>query len=212
MRIAVLGTGDVGRRIGSRLIEVGHEVRLGSRTAKHPAAAAWAEQSGGSHGTFADASAWAELAFLCVSGQHALDVVAAASGGLQGKVLVDVTNPLDFSRGFPPRLTVMNDDSLGEQLQRAAPGVRVVKALNTMANAVMVEPGRVPGRHDVLICGDDPAAKAAVAGLLREFGWGDPIDLGPISGSRGLEAWLLLWTRLYAALGTGEFNLAIQRR
>lgn len=212
MRVAVLGTGDVGRRIGSRLIEVGHEVRLGSRTSNQPAAAAWAAETGGTHGNFAEASAWSELAFLCVSGQHALEVVAAAAEGLTGKVLIDVTNPLDFSRGFPPRLSVMNDDSLGEQIQRAAPGVRVVKALNTMANAVMVEPGRVPGRHDVLICGDDASAKGVVAGLLREFGWGDPIDLGPISGSRGLEAWLLLWTRLYAALGTGEFNLAIQRR
>lgn len=213
MKIAVLGTGDVGQMLANRLLTQGHAVRLGSRTADNPAAASWAEGADGdaSHGTFADAAAWADLALLAVSGKHALSAVESVKEGLAGKVLVDLTNPLDFSQGFPPRLTVCNDDSLGEQVQRAAPDVRVVKTLNTLANPLMLDPGALDGPHDVLLCGDDDAAKGEVGALLQSFGWAEPIDLGDISNARGLEMWLPLWTRLYRTLGTGMFNLRIQR-
>jgi len=213
MKIAVLGTGDVGRMLANHLLAGGHAVCLGSRQGDSEAAVAWkqAAQGDASLGTFEDAAQSADLAFLAVAGQHALAVAERVADGLEGKVLIDLTNPLDFRQGFPPRLSVCNDDSLGEQLQRALPGVKVVKTLNTLANPLMLDPGRLDGPHDLLMCGDDEAAKAEVGALLRSFGWSDPIDLGDISNSRGLEMWLPLWTRLYRALGTGDFNLHIQR-
>jgi len=198
MNVAVLGTGMVGRAIASELVSLGHPTRLGSRTADNAAAAAWVAEAGdlASQGTFADAAAWADVVFLAVKGEHALAVVAAAGDGLDGKVLADLTNPLDFSKGFPPRLSVCNDDSLGEQIQRAAPRARVVKTLNTLANSLMVDPGKLSEPTDVFVAGDDAAAKATVSELLQSFGHQPPIDMGGIDASRGLEAWLLLWTRL----------------
>lgn len=194
MRIAVLGTGDVGNAIGARLAELGHEVEIAGRA------------------TFASAAATAELAFLCVSGQHALSVCESVGNGLDGKVLVDVTNPMDWSTGAL-QLTVSNTDSLGEQVQRALPAARVVKTFNTMANAVMVAPSSVPGEHVVFICGDDAAAKADVTGLLGEIGWPAQrvIDLGDITGARATESFLHLWVRIMQSLGTGDFNVAISR-
>src|SRR5688572_28533364 len=133
MRIAVFGTGMVGETIASALVRLGHEVRMGSRTADNPKGRAWAEQAGtaASAGTFADAAGFGELAFNCTSGGGAVEAVSSAAAGLAGKILVDVSNPLDFSRGYP-RLSVGNDDSLAEQLQRAVPTARVVKSLNTV--------------------------------------------------------------------------------
>lgn len=214
MKIAVLGTGQVGLTLANALLGGGHAVRVGSRSADHAEANAWAQGADGDAGvaTFADAAAWSEMALLAVSGQHALAVMEAAGPGLQGKTLIDLTNPLDFSQGFPPRLSVCNDDSLGEQIQRAHPDVAVVKTLNTLANPLMLNPAGLDGPHDLLICGDDAAAKAQVVGFLKGFGWNDPVDIGGIDGSRGLEAWLLLWTRLYQSLGTGMFNLHLQRQ
>jgi predicted dinucleotide-binding enzyme len=214
MKIAVLGTGTVGRALASRLVELGHPVRMGSRTADHEGVRDWAAGAGelGSAGTFADAADFAELGFLAVAGQHAVAVVEAAGDGLHGKPLADLTNPLDFSRGFPPRLFVCNDDSLGEQIQRAAPKVRVVKTFNTLANSLMVAPRRLPEPTDIFVAGEDEEAKATVASLLVSMGHQQPIDMGGIEASRGLEAWLLLWTRLYGRLGTGEFNLRLVRR
>jgi len=213
MKIAVLGTGDVGRMLAGRLLAGGHDVCLGSRTGESEAAVAWMAEAGdrASLGTFEQAAAWADLALLAVSGAHALAVAGRAAEGLAGKVLIDLTNPLDFSQGFPPRLSVCNDDSLGEQVQRALPEVRVVKTLNTLANPLMLDPAALPGDHDLLMCGDDAEAKQQVSELLGSFGWGQPIDLGDITNARGLEMWLPLWTRLYRALGTGMFNLHIQR-
>lgn len=211
---AVLGTGQVGRAIASKLVSLGHPTTMGSRTADNATAATWATGAGdlASHGTFAQAAARAEVVWLCVKGEHALAVVHAAGDALEGKVLLDLTNPLDFSRGFPPRLSVCNDDSLGEQIQRAAPEARVVKTLNTLANALMVDPGALPEETEVFVAGDDPAAKETAAGVLRELGHKQPVDMGGIDASRGLEAWLLLWTRLYGALGTGMFNIKIVRQ
>jgi 8-hydroxy-5-deazaflavin:NADPH oxidoreductase len=216
MRIAVLGTGAVGRAIATELARLGHEVTMGSRSAGSEALAEWVQDAGESArgGTFAAAAAASELVFNCTSGQHSLEALAAAGDeNLAGKTLVDVANPLDFSAGFPPTLTVCNDDSLGERIQAAFPEARVVKALNTVNSAVMVEPGRVRGEHSIFVCGDDAAAKAQVSALLEAFGWPAEaiVDLGGIDGARGAEMYLPLWLRLYGALGSADFNIAIAR-
>ncbi|MEM6996509.1 MAG: NAD(P)-binding domain-containing protein, partial [Myxococcota bacterium] len=192
------------------------EVMLGSRRADNDAAAAWATKAGerASHGTFADAAAFAELVFNCTAGVASLAAIEAAGrDNLAGKILIDVSNPLDFSDGFPPSLSVSNTDSLGEQVQRALPETKVVKALNTVANHIMVDPSSVPGAHDLLVCGNDAEAKAAVTTLLRrDFGWEHFVDVGDITAARATEAWLLLWTRLYGAMGNADFNLRIVRK
>ncbi|MCA9707515.1 MAG: NAD(P)-binding domain-containing protein [Myxococcales bacterium] len=216
MKIAVLGTGMVGQRIADKLVALGHEVMMGSRTAGNEKAAAWVEAAGqgASAGTFAQAAAFGELVFNCTAGVASLEALeAAGADNLGTKILVDLSNPLDFSRGFPPRLSICNDDSLGEAIQRAFPRLRVVKTLNTMANPIMVEPSLIPGDHEVFVSGNDADAKAEVSRLLQEqFGWQRVTDLGDIGTARGTEAWLLLWTRLYAALGTAEFNLQLRRK
>jgi predicted dinucleotide-binding enzyme len=214
MRIGVLGTGMVGTTIGTKLAALDHEVMLGSRTPDNEKAVAWAKESGGSHGTFADAAAHGELVFNCTSGVGALDALeAAGADNLAGKTLVDVSNPLDFSQGMPPTLTVCNTDSLGEQIQRAYPDTQVVKALNTMSCLVMVDPSLVPGQHDVFLAGDDAGAKAQVRELLESFGWPATalLDLGDISAARGMEMILPIWLRLYGATGTGTFNFHVAR-
>lgn len=215
MKIAVLGTGMVGETIASKLVELGHEVRMGSRSATNEKAAAWSARAGerASHGDFADAAQFGELVFVCTLGAAAIAALqAAGEANLAGKVVVDITNPLDFSRGFPPRLFVVGDDSLGEQIQRAFPTARVVKALNTINCSVMVDAGRVPGDHATFIAGNDAGAKAVVRELLTEgFGWQDVVDLGDITGARATEAYLLLWLRLFGALKTADFNVEIRR-
>lgn len=216
MRVGVLGTGMVGRTIAGKLVSLGHEVVMGSRTADNPEAAQWAAQAGegAGHGTFADAARFGELLFNCTSGVASLAALDSVDqGDLAGKVLVDVANPLDFSRGFPPSLAVSNTDSLAEQIQRAHRELRVVKALNTMNCNIMVDPGRLNGQHQVFLGGDDADAKATVVGLLREFGWSDSsiMDLGDITAARGMEMVLPLWLRLMGTLGSAEFNIAITR-
>jgi predicted dinucleotide-binding enzyme len=198
MRIGVLGTGVVGSTIAGKLRELGHDVLIGSRSAGDDAV------------PFGDAAAHGELVFNCTSGMASLEALAAAGEeNLSGKVLVDVANPLDFSKGMPPTLTVCNDDSLGEQIQRAFPEAKVVKALNTVNAAMMVEP--VPDTH-LFMCGNDEAAKAQVRELLESFGWaaGAILDLGDISAARGQEMYLPLWLRLMA-LGDARFNIQVVR-
>ena len=216
MKMAVLGTGDVGQRIATKLVELGHEVRMGSRTADNVKGSAWAEANGdrAELATFADAAAFAEWVFNCTSGAHSLAALeAAGAANLSGKILIDLSNPLDFSNGFPPTLSIANDDSLGEAIQRAFPDAKVVKTLNTLANPLMVDPGALPEPTDLLVSGNDDDAKAVVTRFLKEeLGWESVIDLGDISTARGTEAWLLLWTRLYAALGNAEFNIKLVRK
>ena len=214
MRIAVLGTGVVGRTLGSKLVELGHEVRMGSRHAGNENAAEWAAGAGASAGDFADAAGFGEMILNCTSGTGSLEaLMAAGAQNLAGKVLIDVANPLDFSRGFPPTLTIANTDSLGEAIQRAFPEVRVVKALNTVNCAVMVDPSRVPGDHVLFMCGDDAEAKRDTLSLLGEMGWPAErvLDLGDIGAARGMEMYLPLWLRLWGALGTGIFNVKVVR-
>jgi predicted dinucleotide-binding enzyme len=216
MEIGVLGTGIVGRTIGIRLVGLGHRVVMGSRTPDNADAAEWVAEvgAGASHGTFADAGAAGEVLVNCTAGVGSLDALTSVgTEHLAGKVLVDISVPLDFSGGFPPSLFVCNTDSLGEQIQRAFPEALVVKTLNTMNCAVMVDPASVPGDHDVFLSGNDDGAKAHVRDLLESFGWGEDriIDLGDLSTSRGTEMYLPLWLRLYGALGTGAFNIKVMR-
>jgi len=216
MRIGVLGTGMVGKTIASKLVALGHEATMGSRTADNEAARAWAAEAGAgaAHGRFADAAASGELVFNCTAGAGSLEALRAAGAeNLAGKTLIDVANPLDFSHGMPPSLLVSGTDSLGEQIQREFPQTKVVKALNTMNCEVMVDPARVPGEHDVFVSGNDEDAKVQVRELLESFGWPESsiIDLGDISTARGSEGHLLLWLRLWGALGTGNFNIKVAR-
>lgn len=213
MHIGVLGTGTVGTTIASALVGLGHFVKLGSRTASNDKAIEWAKQAGerASHGTFAESASFGTLLFNCTNGKASLDALrAAGADNLGDKVLVDVSNPLDFSAGFPPTLTVCNDDSLGERIQREFPAAKVVKALNTVNASVMVDPAKVPGDHVVFVGGNDLEAKREVTQLLQQLGWKRVLDLGDISSSRGTEAYLPLWVRLYGALGTAEFNLELR--
>jgi predicted dinucleotide-binding enzyme len=215
MKIAVLGTGVVGRTLAGKLVESGHDVVLGSRSATNEAAVAWATEAGprARAATFFDAAAESELVINATPGAVSLDVLAAASTrNLAGKVLLDVANPLDHSAGFPPSLSILNTDSLAETIQRAFPTARVVKALNTMRADVMVAPDRLAdGDHDVFMAGDDADAKDVVAGLLREFGWRPEHirDLGPLEAARGMEMWLPLWLRIFLKQGENVFNIKV---
>ncbi len=215
MRIGVFGTGIVGRTLGGKLVELGHEVRMGSRTADNERAAEWAAQAGpmASHGTFADAAEFADLIINATNGDGAVPAVESARQKLAGKLLIDVSNPLDFSHGFPPRLSVCNDDSLGERVHRALPDTRVVKALNTVNCVVMVNPAGPPGDHVVFVCGEDEAAKRQTVDLLGGLGWPAErvVDLGGIEAARGTEAYMLLWVRLMRGIGNPNFNIALQR-
>jgi len=215
MKIGVLGTGMVGQAIAGKLVALGHEVTMGSRTADNPKASEWSGGAGerASNGTYADAAAFGELVFNCTAGAGSLEALAAAGAdNLRGKILVDVANPLDFSKGMPPSLFVSGDDSLGEQIQRAYPDTHVVKTLNTINCQLMVDPGKVPGDHVVFVSGNDAGAKSRVTSLLTEgFGWKQVLDLGDISTARGTEAYLLLWLRLWGAIGNADFNITIAK-
>ncbi len=225
MRLAILGTGTVGRTLAARFSELGHDVHLGTRdpgetlartpvegagpasladwTAAHPAVAV---------STFADAARSAEVVVNATSGAATLSALGqVGAADLAGKVLVDVANPLDFSAGFPPTLFVDNADSLGEQVQRAFPDARVVKTLNTMNAGLMVSPGSLGEDSSVFLSGNDAAAKEVVRGLVHELGHTDVIDLGDITTARGTEMLLPLWLRIMSALGTPSFNVMVVR-
>jgi 8-hydroxy-5-deazaflavin:NADPH oxidoreductase len=187
VRIGILGTGVVGQTLAAKLRELGHDVVIGSRT------------EGEDKRPFAEAAAHGELLINATGGGNSLAALEAAGAeNLSGKVLIDVSNPLDFSKGMPPTLSVCNDDSVGEQIQRAYPDAKVVKALNTVTANLMVEPSLVPGEHSLPIAGNDESAKAQVADLLVSFGWPRDaiVDLGDIGGARANEMYLPLWLRL----------------
>jgi len=215
-KIGVLGTGMVGKTVGGKLVELGHDVLMGSRTADNAAAAEWVESTGdgASQGTFTDAAEHGELLFNCVKGEHALSALEmAGTDNLRGKLLLDLSNPLDFSNGFPPSLTVCNTDSMGEQIQRAYPDTKVVKTLNTMSCDIMIAPDRLPEPTAVFVSGNDADAKQRVTRILTEwFGWPEVVDLGDITTARGTEQFLPLWVRLYGTLGTGHFNIRLVRQ
>ena len=213
MKLGILGTGMVGNAIGTKLIQLGHEVKMGSRTPSNEKAAEWVKANGpkASQGTFADAAAFGEIVFNCTAGTASIEALKqAGERNLQSKILIDISNPLDFSQGMPPTLTICNTDSVGEQIQRAFPNVKVVKTLNTVNCNVMVNPILVPGDHDVFMSGNDAAAKSKVREVLTQwFGWKSVIDLGDISTARGTEMYLPLWVRLYALFQKPNFNIKV---
>ena len=215
MRIGVLGTGIVGRTLGGKLVELGHEVRMGSRQAGNENAVEWAAGAGegASEGTFADAAEFGELVINATGGKVSLEALGmAGADNLAGKVVIDVSNALEFGDG-PPVVGVAPDDSLGERIQAAFPDAKVVKALNTMNASIMVAPGSLGESTNAFVCGNDDAAKAQVIELLETFGWlsGDIVDLGDISAARGAELYVALWVRLMGALGTPVFNIRLVR-
>jgi predicted dinucleotide-binding enzyme len=226
MKIAVLGTGSVGRRLAGKLSELGHEVVVGTRDPQatlartepdamgNPPFPVWqADHPAVRLAPFADAAAEGELIVNATGGAGALDALTrAGEANLAGKVLLDISNPLDFSRGFPPSLFVKDTDSLAEQIQRAFPAARVVKSLNTMTAAVMVDPGSVGGGdHTTFVSGDDAEAKQIVVELLGSMGHTDVIDLGDLSSARAAEMLLPVWLRLMGALGTPFIQFKIVR-
>ncbi len=216
MKIGILGTGIVGQTIASRLVQLTHDVMLGSRSASNAVASAWVASHRGhaAHGTFAEAAAFGEVVFNCTAGAQSMAALnlADAATTLRGKILVDVSNPLDFSKGMPPTLTVCNTDSVAESIQRAYPNVRVVKTLNTVNCEVMVQPSKVTGPHTMFLCGNDPQAKTRVTDFLKTwFQWGDILDLGDITAARGMEMMVIPWVRIMQALGHANFNWHVQR-
>jgi len=225
MNIAVLGAGTVGRAIAGRLHELGHTVVVGTRDPQATLAraapdamgiapfATWhSDHADVARATYAEAAGGAELVVNAIPGTAALEVLALAGAeNLSGKPLVDISNPLDFSKGFPPTLFVKDDDSLGEQVQRAYPDAKVVKTLNTLNADLMVHPQALGASSTVFVSGDDAAAKATVTELLTSFGHDDVIDLGGIETARGAEMILPVWLRLMGALGTAQFNVKIVR-
>jgi predicted dinucleotide-binding enzyme len=210
--MGVLGSGMTAQAISARLAELGHDVVIGTRDADK--LRGW--QSSNQRvliGTFAETAAHGEMVFNATDGAGSLNALSmAGEENLADKILVDVSNPLDFSDGFPPSLTVFGKDSLAEQIQRAFPMTRVVKTLNTVTARVMTHPLEVAdGDHHVFISANDVEAKSQVVDLLRSFGWTNIFDLGDLSTARGAEAYALLWVRLYGAMNTGMFNIKIMR-
>lgn len=212
MKIAVLGTGSAGRTVAAGLARLGHEVVIGTRdpvaTRKR---ADW--DSDLPLEEYAVVADGADIVVNATNGQASLVVFDAIGGQqLSGKVVLDLANALDFSGGFPPRMAVDDTDSLAEQIQRAFPQARVVKALNTVTAGVMVDPGKVgDGETTVFAASDDAEARAVVVALLEQLGWRDVVEFEELAAARGLEMWLPLWVRLMARLGTADFNLKVVR-
>jgi predicted dinucleotide-binding enzyme len=226
VRFGILGTGVVGKTIAARLTGLGHEVVIGTREPEetmsrtepdaygNPPFGAWQEEHPEVRlGTFGQAAAHAEMVVNATAGaasQEALE--QAGEDNLNGKIVIDVANPLDFSKGMPPTLSVSNTDSLGEQIQRRFPEAKVVKTLHTMNAYLMVDPAQLAATdHTLFVSGDDAEAKATVTELLRSFGWTDIIDLGDISTARGTEMLLPIWVQLFGVLQKPIFNFKIVR-
>ncbi|MES2933756.1 MAG: NAD(P)-binding domain-containing protein [Pseudomonadota bacterium] len=217
MKVGIFGTGMVGQAIAGKLLQLGHQVRIGGREAINETGQRWASAAGenASYGAFSDAAQFGQVLINATSGAVSLQALEAAGAGhMAGKLLIDIANPLDFSNGMPPSLSVLNTDSLGEQIQRAFPETRVVKTLNTLSCELMVNPNAVAdGDHNLFMSGNDAAAKAQTLDILAQFGWqkDQVIDLGDITTARGTEQLLPLWLRLWGALGTPLFNFKIAR-
>jgi predicted dinucleotide-binding enzyme len=210
MNVGILGTGDVGRALGRSFITLGNAVKMGARDPGNEKAVAWAKEMGAkaSVGTFGDAAAFGEvvvLATLGVANESALTMAGLAN--FRGKVLIDTTNPLDFSGGMPPKLAVSGSDSAGEQVQRLLPDAHVVKAFNTVGNTFMFRPDLPGGPPDMFICGNHDGAKARVGAILRDFGWG-VVDVGGIECSRYLEAMCMVW--VLSAMRSSNWNQAFK--
>lgn len=215
MKYGILGTGDVARTIADKLIELGHTVMLGSRTADNSQAAEWTKRHGGqaSHGTFADAARFGERIFNCVHGIHALEALdAAGKENLDGKLLIDQTNPYLYKDGhISLDARWSGNTSLGEEVQRLLPQTKVVKTLNYLHNYLMTHPGELPEPITGFYCGNDKEAKAEVAKLLADFGWTDTMDLGDISMSRYTEMLGAFWPAALNATGNMDWGFRLVR-
>ncbi len=227
MRIGIIGTGVVGRSLAAKLADINHDVMMGTRNVKQTVSrpekdrvtsqtfAEWHQQHAKVRlGSFEEAARHGEVLISATAGSASLDPLKqAGAADMKGKILMDISNPLDFSKGMPPTLSVCNTDSLGELIQRSFPDVKVVKTLNTTNASMMTNPGQLAkGDHTMFICGNDGAAKTTVIGYLREwFGWKDIIDLGDITHARGMEMILPIWIRLFGLLKTPVFNFKIVR-
>jgi predicted dinucleotide-binding enzyme len=210
MKVGILGTGDVGKALGKGFITLGHEVKMGAREASNPKAQAFAKEQGprASTGTFAEAAKFGDLVVLATLGAANAAVLAQAGpDNLRGKVVIDATNPLDMSKGPPPRLAITGQDSGGEQVQRQLPDSHVVKAFNIVGNTLMFRPQLPGGPPDMLIAGNDEGAKSKVAAILTDFGW-STTDLGGIEVSRHLEAMCIVWVLF--GMRTGAWNHAFK--
>jgi predicted dinucleotide-binding enzyme len=216
MNIGILGTGSVGLTLADKLISIGHSVFIGSRSKTHPKAIEFIEKHplNCQTGTFEECAKFGAILFNCTAGMVSIEALNLASAeNLANKVLVDVSNPLDFSNGMPPSLSVGNTTSMAETIQSNFPETHVVKALNTMWSGLMVNPKMLEnGDHDTFICGNDDESKGMVQRILVEFGWeaNHIHDLGDITKARGLEMYLPLWLSLYGSKKTGIFNIKIQ--
>jgi predicted dinucleotide-binding enzyme len=211
-RVGVLGTGVVGQRLAAGFRGRGHDVIIGSRDPEKPELREWLSEEGVGirAGTFAEAAAEGELLVLAVLGDAAEEVIAeAGAASFAGKVVIDAMNPLDFSGGFPPKLSISGEDSLGERVQRALPDAKVVKAFNIIGNPYFVDPGFSEGQPTMLIAGDDPDAKRTVTELLSDFGWSDVIDIGGIEGSRELEAICIAWVKIGGVRGAWDHGFRL---
>ncbi len=212
MNIGILGSGITAQTIGSRLVQLGHEVMLGSRQEAKPSSVVWARDAGqhALYGTFQNAAAFGEIIFNCTLGMASLDALQLAGAeNLKGKILIDTANPIDRSTGVW-KLTVCNTDLLGEQIQRAFPDTKVVKTLNTINASVIADAAKLPEITDVFVSGNDIEAKATIAGLLKEwFGWRHVIDLGDITTARGVEMYVLFWHYLRDITPAQRFNIKV---
>ena len=227
MQIGILGTGVVGQTLAAALAAKGHAVTIGTRdpaatlareTAKPPAKVAYRDWQQANPtvklATFADAVRSADVVINATSGTGAMSALEGAGADALGdKIVLDASNPLDFSKGRPPTLSVANTDSLAEQLQRAFPRVRLVKTLNTVTAALMVNPAALNGGdHTLFVSGNDAEAKATVKRWLGEwFGWRDILDLGDVTAARGMEMYLPIWLRLWGPIGSPMFNVKVVR-
>jgi hypothetical protein len=225
IKIGILGTGVVGRTIAAKLAELGHDVMIGTRDVartmasadpgptNQPPFSAWLGQNSGVRlGSYEESARGAEVVINATNGVGSLDALhQSGEANLNGKILVDISNPLDFSKGMPPTLSVCNTDSLGEQIQREFPEVKVVKTLNTVTASLMVNPRQLAeGEHHIFLSGNDSMAKSQVSGWLESwFGWKHILDLGDITSARGAEMYLPLWLRLWGSLGTGLLNVQV---
>jgi predicted dinucleotide-binding enzyme len=228
MKIAVIGTGTVGQTFASRLVSLGHEVMMGTRNVADKLAATSKDMYGNPPfsewhaanknvqlGTFAEAAAFGEIILNVTQGANSINALKSADAkNLDGKILVDIANPLDFSKGMPPSLLpeLSNTNSLGEEIQKTFPSTKVVKTLNTMWAGLMVNPNMIGGGdHNAFICGNDADAKTKVKSLMNEFGWKNEniLDLGDISAARGTEAVLPIWLRIWSATQNGAFNFKV---
>ncbi|MHB8580668.1 MAG: NADPH-dependent F420 reductase [Ignavibacteriaceae bacterium] len=228
MKIAILGTGTVGQTISTKLITLGHEVMIGTRNVSdklanqnkdnygNPSFSEWSKLNNNVEiGTFEETAAFGETIINATHGARSIDVLNLSDPkNLNGKILIDISNPLDFSKGMPPILipSLSNNNSLGEEIQKTFPEVKVVKTLNTMWCGLMVNPAMInQGNHTNFICGNDDQAKQEVRVLLKEFGWKDEniLDLGDITAARGMEGILPIWLRIMVSTKNGAFNFKI---